>query len=542
MTSLDHTRTNGDEATRLLVVDDEESVAVTVSEVLRLEGFEVDTAVSGADAAVHLGRRPYDLVLTDLHMEEGDGISVLEEVRRVSPMTISIVLTGFASVESAIAALRKGAYDYLVKPCIIEELKLTVRRGLEHRRLMLAEQSARRALQELNRELEQRVLERTAELQRLNDELLEANRAKDVFLATLSHELRTPLTPVLGWVNLLRASGAAGDPHLLAQGLEAIDRNARLQARLIDDLLDISRIVSGKLRLEWEVVDLCQVVEAAAETVRGSAAEKGVRLEVESPEAPLVVRGASVRLQQIVWNLLANAVKFTPPAGLVSLRLAREGREARVVVEDTGSGIAPEFLPHVFDRFRQADGSTTRQHGGLGLGLAIVRALADLHGGRVSAESEGAGRGSRFTFALPCAASAAVIDEAMASVEAPALARPVLLVDDSPETLELLEMFFSRKGYEVLVAASAERALELARSRPPGLVISDISMPDVDGYQLLARLRELPGLRDVPAIALSGYAMEDDRRRALEAGFAVHIAKPVDPDELLATIQQLTSD
>ena len=542
MSSLDPTQTNGDEATRLLVVDDEESVAITVSEVLRLEGFEVDTAMSGADAAVQLGRAHYDLVLTDLHMEEGDGISVLEEVRRVSPMTISIVLTGFASVESAIAALRKGAYDYLVKPCIIEELKLTVRRGLEHRRLMLAEQSARRALQELNRELEQRVLERTAELQRLNDELLEANRAKDVFLATLSHELRTPLTPVLGWVNLLRASGAAGDPHLLAQGLEAIDRNARLQARLIDDLLDISRIVSGKLRLEWEVVDLCQVVEAAAETVRGSAAEKGVRLEVESPEAPLVVRGASVRLQQIVWNLLANAVKFTPPAGLVSLRLTREGREARVVVEDTGSGIAPEFLPHVFDRFRQADGSTTRQHGGLGLGLAIVRALADLHGGRVSAESEGAGRGSRFTFALPCAASAAVIDEAMASVEAPALARPVLLVDDSPETLELLEMFFSRKGYEVLVAASAERALELARSRPPGLVISDISMPDVDGYQLLARLRELPGLRDVPAIALSGYAMEDDRRRALEAGFAVHIAKPVDPDELLATIQQLTSD
>jgi CheY-like chemotaxis protein len=283
-------------------------------------------------------------------------------------------------------------------------------------------------------------------------------------------------------------------------------------------------------------------VEEAAETVRGSAEEKGVRLEVESTGAPLVVRGASVRLQQIVWNLLANAVKFTPPAGLVSLRLVREGREARVVVEDTGSGIAPEFLPHVFDRFRQADGSTTRQHGGLGLGLAIVRALADLHGGWVSAESAGPGRGSRFTFTLPCAASTAVIDEAMERVEAPALARPVLVVDDSPETLELLEMFFSRKGYEVLSADSAERALELARFRPPGLVISDISMPDVDGYQFLARLRELPGLRDVPAIALSGYAMEEDRQRALEAGFAVHVAKPVDPDELLNTIQQLTSE
>jgi len=178
----------------------------------------------------------------------------------------------------------------------------------------------------------------------------------------------------------------------------------------------------------------------------------------------------------------------------------------------------------------------------LGLGLALVRALADLHGGRVSAESAGPGRGSRFTLALPCAASAAVIDEAMDTVEVPALARPVLVVDDSPETLELLEMFFSRKGYEVLTADSAERALELARSRPPAIVISDISMPDVDGYQLLARLRELPGLRDVPAVALSGYAMEEDRQRALEAGYAVHVAKPVDPDELLSTIQQLTSE
>src|SRR5918995_1728766 len=306
MSSLDPTRTNGDEATRLLVVDDEESVAITVSEVLRLEGFEVDTAVSGADAATHLGRRPYDLVLTDLHMEEGDGISVLEEVRRVSPMTISIVLTGFASVESAIAALRKGAYDYLVKPCIIEELKLTVRRGLEHRRLMLAERAARASLEYINHELERRVAERTGELQRVNEELLEANRAKDVFLATLSHELRTPLTPVLGWVNLLRSGHTNVDTTLLNQGLEAIERNARLQARLVDDLLDISRIISGKLRIEWEPVNLCEVVTAALETVRPEATTRRVTLTVDVPDAPLVVQGAPVRLQQVAWNLLSN--------------------------------------------------------------------------------------------------------------------------------------------------------------------------------------------------------------------------------------------
>jgi signal transduction histidine kinase len=538
----DETTTPGTAAApaRLLVVDDEENIVLTISEVLRLEGYEVDVAASGR-AAVGLLGRGYDLVLTDLHMDDGDGLSLLEEVRRRSPLTITIVLTGFAALETAIAALRHGAYDYLTKPCIIDELKYTVSRGLEHRRLMLAEREARAGLEELNRELEHRVEERTAELSRVNRELTEANRMKDIFLATLSHELRTPLTPVLGWVNLLRTSGAGADPALLSQGLEAIDRNARLQARLIDDLLDISRIVSGKLRLEWEVVDLCQVVSAAVETVRAAADEQKLELQVVCPDAPLVVRGSSVRLQQIVWNLLTNAVKFTPRGGRVVARLACEDDEASVTVEDTGSGIAPEFLPHVFDRFRQADGSTTRAHGGLGLGLAIVRALAELHGGRVTAESEGLGRGARFIFTLPRAAAPGARDAADAEAVAPALARPVLVVDDSAETLELLETYFRRKGYDVLAADSAEEAVRLARSRTPALIISDISMPEVDGYEMLSRLRRLPGVEQVPAIALSGYAMEEDRQRALAAGFATHVAKPVDPDELLSTIRELTA-
>src|SRR5215212_5998760 len=221
--------------TRLLVVDDEESVAVTVSEVLRLDGYDVETALSGEEAIGLLRDTQYDLVLTDLHMEGGDGISVLSEVRRCSPLTIAIVLTGFASLESAIAAMRQGAYDYLVKPCIIDDMKHTIQRGLEHRRLMLAEQEARSNLELLNRELERRVEERTAELQRVNEELAQANNAKDVFFATLSHELRTPLTPILGWTKLLRSSTA--NEGLLSQGLETIERNARLQTRLIDDLL-----------------------------------------------------------------------------------------------------------------------------------------------------------------------------------------------------------------------------------------------------------------------------------------------------------------
>ncbi len=526
---------------RLLVVDDEENILLTISEVLRLEGHEVETAASGREAAALLDAgASYDLILTDLHMEDGDGLLLLEEVRRHSPLTITIVLTGFAAVESAIAALRHGAYDYLTKPCIIAELIHTVSRGIEHRRLMLAEREARASLEELNRELERRVEERTAELLRVNEELTEANRAKDVFLATLSHELRTPLTPVLGWVNLLR-SGAATDAAMLTQGLDAIQRNAQLQARLVDDLLDISRVVSGKLRIESEPVNLSGVVESAAEIVRADAASRSVELSVELPARPVVVQGAPLRLQQIVWNLLSNAVKFTPRGGRVEARVWGDGDGAFVEVKDTGIGIAPDFLPHVFDRFQQADGSTTRQYGGLGLGLAIARALAELHGGWVRADSEGLGRGSRFTLGLPHAAPSAAPHEPKREEEREAPNVPVLGVDDSAETVELLQMFFTRRGYEVVGAGSAAEAVRAARERAPGLIISDISMPGADGYSLLAEIRRVPGLEGVPAIALTGHALDEDRVRALAAGFSVHVSKPVDPDELLSVVRKLTA-
>jgi signal transduction histidine kinase len=526
---------------RLLVVDDEESIVLTISEVLRIEGYAVDVASSGREAVARLRAGEFDLVLTDLHMEDGDGLNVLEEVRLRSPLTITIVLTGFAAVETAIAALRHGAYDYLTKPCIIDELKHTVRRAIEHRQLMLAEREARSGLEQLNRELERRVEERTAELRRVNEELSEANRAKDVFLATLSHELRTPLTPILGWVNLLRSGGMLSDPALSAQGLDAIERNARLQARLVDDLLDISRIVSGKLRIEWDTLDLSNVVEAAVETVRGETNARGVGLEVEIPERPIVVQGAPVRLQQVIWNLLSNAVKFTPSKGRVRVRAWREGGEARVSVEDTGIGIAPEFLPHVFDRFRQADGSTTRLYGGLGLGLAIVRALAELHGGWVRAESGGEGQGARFTFGLPCISAEVRAEETRADAEPSREGMQVLIIEDSSETLELLRMLFTRKGYDVVGAGSGAEAVALARGKTPRLIISDISMPEMDGYTLLSELRRIPGLEGVPAIALTGHAMDEDRERALAAGFSVHVAKPVDPDQLFHIIRQITA-
>src|SRR5688572_26870937 len=302
---------------RLLVVDDEENLRITTGAILEKEGYTVDTAASGDEAIALLAKTEYDLVLTDLHMEHGEGLSVLNEIRRNCPLTISVVLTGFASVESAIAALQEGAYDYLVKPCDIEAMKHTIRRGVEHRRLMLAEQKARADLEQLNLDLERRIVERTAELTRLNAELADANRAKDVFLATLSHELRTPLTPVVGWIKLLRSGNL--DEKSVAQALDAIERNAWLQSKLIDDLLDTSRIATGKLHFEPKPTDLNTVVKAAIDTVRASAAARSIELSIVLWPATLVVMGEPVRLQQIVWNLISNAIKFTEPGGKVTL-------------------------------------------------------------------------------------------------------------------------------------------------------------------------------------------------------------------------------
>ena len=386
---------------RILVVDDEESLRITTAAILEKDGYTVDTASSGDEAISLLKNVDYDLILTDLHMEGGDGLSVLAQIRSQAPLTISVVLTGFASVESAIAALQEGAYDYLTKPCDIETMRHTIKRGVDHRRLILAEQKARADLEQLNQELESRIQERTMELMRLNEELADANRAKDVFLATLSHELRTPLTPVVGWIKLLR--NGTLDTNGVAQALDAIERNAWLQSRLIDDLLDTSRIATGKLHFEPQPIDLNASVKAAVDTVLVSAATRSIDLIVRLSPLPIIVMGEPVRLQQIAWNLVSNAIKFTEPGGQVTVLTEREGSEGRLIVDDTGVGISPDFLPHVFDRFRQADGSTSRLHGGLGLGLAIADALAKMHGGKLEAESEGEGRGSRFTLRLQLA-------------------------------------------------------------------------------------------------------------------------------------------
>jgi signal transduction histidine kinase len=525
------------EGARLLVVDDEESLRITTAAIFENEGYIVDTASSGDEAIDLMNKSDYDLVLTDLHMEGGDGLSVLNQVRRHAPLTISVVLTGFASVESAIAALQEGAYDYLVKPCDIESMKHTIRRGVEHRRLMLAEQKARADLKELNLDLEKRIEERTAELQLLNAELAEANRAKDVFLATLSHELRTPLTPVVGWIKLLR-SGTL-DEKSVEQALDAIERNAWLQSRLIDDLLDTSRIATGKLHFEPKPTDLNAAVKAAVDTVRASAAARNIDFSITLWPSSLIVMGEPVRLQQIAWNLVSNAIKFTDPAGKVNVTTQLDGKQAVLTVVDTGVGIEPEFLPHVFDRFRQADGSTSRRHGGLGLGLAIADALAKMHGGRLEAISGGVGKGATFSLHMELAPIEKVAPEIVDTKRHSLEGLEVLIVEDSPDTLLLLSTIFRREGALVWTAGSAAEALARAVTNRPHIIISDIGMPDVDGYQLLEQLRLVPGLRDVPAIAVSGYASEEDRERALAVGYLALVPKPIDVDVLFTLIQDL---
>jgi signal transduction histidine kinase len=526
-----------EEEARILVVDDEENLRITTAAILEKDGYIVDVAASGDEAISLLKNVDYDLVLTDLHMEGGDGLSVLNQIRHQSPFTISVVLTGFASVESAIAALQEGAYDYLVKPCDIDSMRHTIRRGVEHRRLMLAEQKARADLEQLNRELESRIEERTAELRILNEDLAEANRAKDVFLATLSHELRTPLTPVVGWIKLLR--NGTLDANGVAQALDAIERNAWLQSRLIDDLLDTSRIATGKLHYEPHPTDLNATVKAAIDTVLVSAASKNIDLTFRLAPTPTVVMGEPVRLQQIVWNLVSNAIKFTEPGGRVSVHVESDDSDARVIVEDSGIGIDPGFLPHVFDRFRQADGSTSRMHGGLGLGLAIAHALTKMHGGKLEVASEGTGHGARFILHLKLEKEREAPVEVSEPPDHSLYGLKVLIVEDSADTLALLRTIFVQQGAQVTAATTATEALSLLQANAPDIIVSDIGMPDTDGFELLRKIRELPDLENTPAIAISGYASEADRKQALGVGYSALMAKPVDVDALFDLIHSL---
>ena len=373
-----------------------------------------------------------------------------------------------------------------------------------------------------------------------------ASRLKDDFLATVSHELRTPLNSILGWSQIV--AGGEADHATVRQGLAAIERNALAQARLIDDLLDMSRIASGLLRLDMQYVDLRAVLTAAVDTVRPAAESKGITLECGFDEGIGIVRGDPTRLPQVAWNLLSNAVKFTSRGGTVRVAVTGAPDHVRVTVSDTGQGIAPEFLPYVFERFRQADASTTRTHGGLGLGLAIVKQIVELHGGRATAFSGGPGRGATFTVELPwTAAPAGEVPAAGDAAGRPAEADvsltglTVLAVDDEPDALDVIKQVLEARRAQVLTASSVREAVRLFANARPHVLLADIGMPDVDGYELIRVVRAL-GAEDggtVPAAALTAFARTEDRTRALLAGFQAHVAKPVTPAELVATVASL---
>ncbi|WP_437565364.1 ATP-binding protein [Sorangium sp. So ce542] len=515
---------------------------------------------------------------------DGAGAALLTE-EALSPMAVSALLAALAAQPSwsdlpvlllagaeplalrsaqAVAALRSaGNLTVLERP--VRELTLVTavqaalrarRRQLEVRDLVERERAARQAAETARQQAE------------------DASRVKDEFLANVSHELRTPLNAILLWTHQLTSHPA--DAQDVARGLLAIERSARAQSRLVEDLLDLARMASGKLRLSLQDVDLAQIAEAAVEVVRPAAEARRIRLEAALAAGPGRARVDPERIQQVLWNLLSNAVKFTPPGGQVRLSMRRDGGEVRIEVADTGRGIRPELLPHVFERFRQDDAATQRRHGGLGLGLAICRQLVELHGGTLSADSPGEGRGAVFTVALPLAdgvprdagsraawpvaaaprrpAAAAPRRPAAAPAEAvpAASARPlegvrVLLVEDDSDTREVLVCTLEAQGAEVTAVGSPQAALDALEPAAspagrPQVLLSDLGMPGMDGYELLRRLRALEGARGdrpLPAALLTAYARHDDRARALSAGFAAYLAKPVEPERLTAVIEQL---
>jgi signal transduction histidine kinase/ActR/RegA family two-component response regulator len=367
-----------------------------------------------------------------------------------------------------------------------------------------------------------------------------ANRLKDEFLATLSHELRTPLNAIIGWTSMLRHGQV--ETERMTRVFEALDRNAQSQAQLIADVLDVSRIVTGKLQLQLTTVDLCDLVAQATESVRAAASGKDIQLTVHERAADCFVPGDAGRLQQVVWNLLSNAIKFTPAGGAIRIEIGRADRDVAVTVTDTGIGIPNEFLPHVFDRFRQADQTSTRVHGGLGLGLSIVKHLVELHGGTVSASSGGPGQGSSFTVRLP-AVERAIAEAPGASApdaEVSLRGRTILVVDDDASTREVVSAVLERSGAHVRLAASAAEGWKALHDHTPDVVVADLAMPEEDGFSFMRRVRgDSNGAARVPAIALSAFADARSEAFARAAGFSAFLAKPARPDMLLGLIDRL---
>jgi signal transduction histidine kinase len=552
---------------RILIVDDLPEKLLVYRTLLEDLDAQIVEAHSGTEALKRVLEGEFAVILLDVNMPDIDGLETANLVRRHKNgrHTPIIFITSYADEMQTARGYELGAVDYILSPVIAPVLRTKVR-------VFVDLYEARAALSLSNQELETRVVERTAELQKSNERLHgeiaerlraeaereallarekvlraeaeELSRLKDEFLATMSHELRTPLNAIFGWITLLRTRRL--DEATQERALETIERNARAQKRLIEDLLDVSRIVTGKVALELVTVDPRRVVEAALETMHPAAQTKGLKIVPLLDTGAGTVRGDFARLQQVVCNLLSNAIKFTDAGGHVEVCLARRNGEVEISVADSGQGIKPEFLPLVFDRFRQEDGSISRRHGGLGLGLAIVRHLVELHAGSVDAQSAGEGKGARFIVRLPVRETnmlprMAEIPEDAIVTPAMLLGLRLLVVDDDPGARELISGMLEGFGAQVSVAEGGHAALKLLFAERPDVLVADLGMPEMDGYALIEQVRALdPDFGGkTPAVAVTAYASPQDRLRALQAGYQNHVAKPVEAEELAIVIASL---
>jgi len=539
----------------ILLVDDQPAKLLSYEAILADLGENLIKANSGKEALEQLLRHEIAVVLIDVCMPDLDGFELAAMVRshpRFRKTAIILVSGVMVDDRDRLKGYDSGAVDYVSVPIVPGILRAKVSIFAE-----LFRKTEELAL--LNSELERRVEERTAEIEALlksteeaRREAEKANQLKDEFLAILSHELRTPLNAITGWAHMLSAGGL--DPVTQKKAVESINRNALLQAALIADLLDISRIVSGKLRLDLRRVDLASVVQSALDTVRPAAEGKSIQLgAVVARDAGLISADPS-RLQQVISNLLSNAVKFSPPNGRVQVRVERVDSSVALTVQDDGPGIRPEILPFIFERFRQGDASTTRAHRGLGLGLAIARHLVELHGGTIEARNRDDRSGAIFRAILPASGALVPALGGIASDTAPSSENGngelpaaslknlrILLVDDEADAREVVATVLERWGAEVLLAASAGDALGILERERPELLIADIEMPGEDGYSLIQKVRGLSWERGggTAAVALTAYASASDRTKLLSAGFDRHVPKPVRPPELFSVISAM---
>ncbi len=521
--------------TALIVDDSPEDCETYRRYLLRDQEYQYTVVTAGlAREGLALSRQYQpDIVLLDYQMPDMTGLEFLSQLKaqpHQSELPV-VMVTGRGDEAIAVQSIKMGAQDYVTKEQITpESLRSTVNGAIEIARLHI----------QLQKQVE---LEQAARA-----EAEKANRVKDEFLAVLSHELRSPLNPILGWAGLLRSGKL--DETTTAEALEVIERNAKLQAELIEDLLDVSRILQGKLSLSAHPVALAATIRAALEIVRLPAAAKSIDIEINLTAEMGQVLGDATRLQQVFWNLLSNAVKFTPKGGRVTVQLQQVGDRAQITVGDTGKGILADFLPHVFDSFRQADGSTTRQSGGLGLGLAIVQQIVELHKGTVWAESRGEGLGATFTVRLPLMPIQPAIEPLTASTRSLDLSGVrVLVIDDEADSLEFIAYVLEQAGASVITATTADEAFAALTQSQLNVILSDIGMPDMDGYRLMQQIRARSPEQGgtvlafseamLPAIALTAYVAETDQQQAFSAGFQAHLSKPVDPERLVAAVSDL---